>query len=397
MYNFNELVDSFLIEADPVSSAPQWLADLIKKYNELYGKQGETVSLSDVETKIGPLFKGYITPDKLISIGLERAKIVDVLRRIYETIPSSKKPNTFETLKTAADATEASKIVGELANIKTPNDWQIKDTILLKAYETASQGVDRASAVALETYNQYTIFNTVQEMIKRRTNAFDRISSLKSPTTPFKNLLIDIFKTPEQYLSGQKKVTSDWSNIVDGVYITTICNIALNTKDLFQSLLQPPTQQTTNAANKQSVARNVRSNIGRSQAASRTSNFNTFSQQPQPVNASLEYFTQLVEQLLDEQTPGKDYTKDQAAYTNFYINGILPDDIANSKDENNKQIIYNIKKINELLTPEAKKLIASLRDIAQYEKKKAGTGERIAGAQQALQGIASFAGAQLYT
>lgn len=411
MFNFNEIVDTLLLEEPAVpattgtpatvtNTSKQWINDLIKKYNELYSSKGDTAKAEDL-VKLWPLVKkGYITDSEIVSIGIERAKLLDVLRQIFNSSPfKTKKPSTYEELINVDDNV-ATSIVDKIKNIKSASEWSILDGDVSRAYNTAVQGADRAGAVALETYNQLTIFNTVQEMVKRRTNVYDRISALKSPTAPFKALLSDIFKTPEQYLSGQKKITSDWSNIVDGVYVTTICNIALNTKNLFQSLLQSPPQQNTD--NKQLIARNVRANVGRSQAASRTSNFTNFSQQP--VNASLEYFSQLVEHILTEQNaptsatqPVKDYTKDESAYTNFYVNGILPADIISSKDENNKQIVYNIKKISELVTPEAQKLIASLRNIAHYEKQKPGAGERIAGAQQALQGIASFAGAKLYT
>lgn len=399
MYNFDKFVNSVLTEQEPVPAAdttisnPQWVKNIVNKYNELYSSKGDSVREEDV-AKLWPLVvKGYITDNEIISIGIERAKILDILKQIYATF--SNKPKSFDELKKADEKT-ISSIIDKIKATKTPEAWNIEDGNVIRAYNIARAGADRASAVALETFNQSTIFNTIQEMVKRRTNAFDAISHLKSPTTPFKSLLQDIFKTPEQYLSGQKKITSDWNNIIDGLYVTAICNIALNTKDLFQSLVQPPKQETTNTVDKAAIARNVRANVDKSQAASKTSNFANFSQQP--VNASLEYFSQLVEQVLLEQTsPVKDYTKDETAYNNFYINGTLPVDIPASKDENGKPVVYNIKKISELVTPEAQKLIASLRSIAHYEKAKPGAGERLAGAQQALQGVASFAGAKLYT
>jgi len=474
MFNFNELVNNFLVELGPApvptpaaTSNPEWFKNIVTVYNKLYKSKGDEVKEDDLD-KLWPLItKGYITDGEIINIGIERAKILDVLKQVYNTFTSTK-PKSIEDLKTA-DVTKITNIINKLNTYKLPDDWGIGDGNVLRAYNIAKSGADKASAVALETFNQLTIFNTVQEIVKRRTNAFDRISVLKSPTTPFKSLLQDIFNTPEQYLSGQKKITSDWNDIVDGLYVTTICNIALNTKDLFVSLVQPSTPEEV--ADEKELLQNVPTDqelqqgpqpkvndtyqskrvlykmipisgkpvwhkfnkntkkfspITRNLAKSITKRWQA--KQAQPVNSSLETFTNLVESILIEVNTGpgtmqggnqtytptaapatpttttpatptttKDYTEDKTAYTNFYLNGILPNDVSNSKDENNKQYIYNIKKISELITPEAQKLIASLRNISHYEKKGAGAGERIAGAQQALQGVAAFGGAQLYT
>ena len=465
MYNFNELVDSLLLENPAATTAPattapattapattapaaatvttttsntQWINELIKKYNELYSSKGDIVKEEDL-AKLWPLVvKDYITDDEIISIGIERAKILDILKEIYNSF-TGKKPNDFVDLVNNADAKKTTDIVNRLKAVKTPEDWSMKNGDVIRAYNIARSGADRASAVALETFNQSTIFNTVQEIVKRRTNAFDAISVLKSPTTPFKSLLQDIFKVPEQYLSGQKKITSDWSNIVDGLYVTTICNIALATKDLYRSLIKPPEEvpEPQVAPDGKLIIKTKKTPIDgdvvvvnkgkpnqkeymyeKGKWVSYNETTKTWdtdvkrsasrAYQRQNVNASLNIFADLVNSVLLENeavatsvqpqpVQAKDYSKDEAAYTNFYLNGTLPDDVAKSKDVNGKPVIYNIKTISELITPEAQKLIASLRNIAHYEKQKPGTGERMAGAQQALQGVASFAGAKLYT
>jgi len=444
MLDFNEIINNFLLEADPVTSntQPQWFTDLLATYNKLFK---ENIDKNFVATKIYPAVVKRTDRGDITAMGINRARILDFLKPLFDKQEEKKKLGDLNLFLAKVDDTDetAKAKIKEIQKYKTSTDWNITYGEVLNAYNGAIEQVNTTSAIALETFNQLSVFNTVQEIVKRRTSVFDRVASLKSPTAPFKNLLQDIFKTPELYLSGQKEITSDWNSIVDNLYITTICEIALDTKKLFLSLIRPPevvpepeiapdgkikikTKKTpvdgdVVVVNKGKpnqkeylydkgkwISYNETTktwDVDTKRSASRA--FNRL-----PVNAGLELFAKLVEQVLFEvstdtstTTPAtttssistpKDYTKDEAAYNKFYLDGILPVDILRGKDESGKPIVYNIKKISELPTPEAQDLITNLRRISHYEKTKPGAGERLAGVSQAAGALASLGGAKLY-
>jgi len=474
MFNFNKLVNNFLVEEDPSAPAtgapptpaattalPVPLEELLTKYNSFFPT--EHLDINKFNSLIDGIYgikdTNYLTGAKVKPF-LKNIRLFDILYRLKQTYKLTTKDILFSTKDE-----DLKKYITAIIGNKNAKTWSVPESLDPKvqtAYNELAEEANKLGAVALATLNEKTILGAVQEIIARRSNAFASIMALQKPSTPFAGLLEKIFLTPEKYIAGQAAVTDDFKQVVDELYIEKLFNIALQTKELYKSLVKPPeivaepeitptgdvnivTKKTPvkgdkvetknskkrymfNGKNwlvwngKTYVLASKQQSVGAQQAFNR-----------QPVNAGLELFTSLVESILFEvntgpgtmqggnqthtatplptapvpatpaptlttpatTTPSKDYTADVTTYTNFFKNGTLPDEF--SKGPDGKQKIFNIKTISELGTPESQNLINSLQGIAQYTKSKDGVIAKTAAATSALQSVAAFGGAKLYT
>ena len=317
--DFKALVENLLFEAVNIPNVPagNWVYDLINEHEKLF--LGSTTT-SDFNQKfdncLSQIFRTPLRPSK------NSVKPCLPLERIYDVfVQIAKTPTVYSNLKNLSKTTfftdpevekEGKRI---LQNIIQQQQWELSDPEVKYAYDALIAENELLAKAALETYFNKSIIETVNEVVKKRTDVFSRLSVIRNPFgSPFLNLIKDALLNPEQYASGSKKVTGDFKQIVDDLYFNQLLKIGLTAKNLFKSKFS---QQTTN---------------------------------------STEYLKML----------------------------------------NNTLGGYTLKEIDSMGTEESLALIQALRDIAVYERKKVGRGERLKYAGQAMSALAGAAGAKLY-
>lgn len=383
MFDFNEIVNTLLLEADPVTgpdkeATPEeknTASDTIKKspwFQKIIAKHAE-LKYGQIDDKL---------QDSIIQVALTQYPTdTDILRifggiRVYDTLVQILNTRKSGTAKVAYInepdfAKNGDLIANKIASLQ-PGKWGVTDPENVKRYERVKGSIDKQAAIALNTYNNLSIFDATQQIVKRRTDLLSRIANLKNPSQPFAKVITDIFQSPEQYLSGQKAVSTDFSDLVDGLYVKDIINIAVAAKDFYATELD--TLKNSTAVDRNTYRK--RGEGGRFVKA--------------PVTP-------------ETQRRLKEIKQNTQAYLNFINNKPVQYNVITKKGTETGEVkttepgAYTIGKIQEIETPEAVALISALRSIAQYDRTKPGVSQRMAGAQQALQGVAAFGGAKLYT
>lgn len=317
--DFKALVENLIFEVATIPNVPpgNWVYDLINEHENMF--LGSTTT-SDFNKKfdncLSQIFRTPLRPSK------NSVKPCLPLERIYDVfVQIAKTPTVYSNLKNLSKTTffADSEVEKEgkriLQNIIQQQQWELGDPEVKYAYDALIAENELLAKAALETYFDKSIIETVNQVVKKRTDIFSRLSVIRNPFgSPFLNLIKDALLNPEQYASGNKKITGDFKQIVDDLYFNQVLKIGLTAKNLFKSKFP---QQATN---------------------------------------STEYLKML------SNTLGG----------------------------------YTLKEIDSMGTEESLALIQALRDIAAYERKKAGRGERLKFAGQAASAITDFAGASLY-
>lgn len=467
MFNFTNLVTNTLLKEQTSPVVPDWLQNIIKKHSEVYSdvKEARLESLFGIANKR----PRPSAPD--LRNDIDAIRIIDILKRLADAM--DQRPTTYEEFLNKLQETKIAQmgtgISDEITRITAPTkaDWGIKDITINNQYKIARADADKTAAAALSIYNSKSVLEATKQIVTKRTNLWDRIGKLKSPTQPFTNLINDIFKFPKEYMSGSKKISSDFEEIVDSLYIQNLFRVGLAAKELFAAELanlkmSSNTQSSSKNETPEEMARRIRANVGRTRAGTQSSRFNQQTQNASTapssgvqrttiplnssgaatrttyrnVNASLDYFEQLVNSVLINevgvlttisqgmqrgakllrqgerlaQDPEyrqryedlkKRLKQDQANYDAF-LNGkpiqYKKIDPTTKKETNETGTAgpYTVRTITEMETPEAVELITALRAIAEYVRKGVGVGQRIQGANQALQGIWGMSGQKLY-
>ena len=328
MFSFSDTVASILLEAPPVPGAkkPKWLEDIIKKHAAL--------GLGDVDDNtydriLAAVFRpnqNRFTDNELENTYNVR-RIVDALEQ-YKQGTGDQKTLNRDIINSSepGDLQVGNKIAQKIQAYSSSEQWKLENPLTSSNYPRVEDKYDKMSAVALDTFSNKSIFDTVVEIVKRRTNVFDRISNLKSLTQPFANLILDIFRSPDEYIAGQKKVSADFFNIVDNLYVTSLFQIGKAAKDFYATqITRLKIEPTKESPDEQ--AKRIRSNVGRTQAGSQSSGYSQWAQNAgkppssstqwtgtqgtttqtgpgrtnttyRPVNSSLNYFEQLINVIL---------------------------------------------------------------------------------------------------
>lgn len=454
MFSFNNIVANILLEAGPATgtaettgqtqgqpdpsaaqttSNPKWLQDIINHHKKLGFSDIDSQMLDKILEVAFRQIQQRIA-DKQVEGVYDGVRILDAIER-FKKLASPDKiikgADLGRELLNNLDKQEfGNKIAADILKYQNGQQWIPKDPMVSEAWGKMLEGHDKLAAVALGTFNNTSVLETVKQIVKRRTNIFERISHLKSLSQPFTNLITDIFKTPEAYSSGQKKVTSDFSNIVDSVYITDLIQVALAAKEFFAAEIASKKTQPVETTNNQNTTNQPEADT-RLPSAYRNI----------PITQSLNLFdTYLNSILISEvgvfktaaqaigrgiQQAGKAITKnqrvaqaspqvqqryqqykqklkqDQANYDAF-LNGkqIQYKIVDPNTNQEGKDIgtagPYTVGVISKIETSEAKNLINALKKIAQYTRKGVGAGERLKYAGQAMSALAGIGGAKLY-
>jgi hypothetical protein len=452
MLNFTNLVESYLIEG-AVAGAPNWLNDIIKQHDNLFKTN---ISENDLQTAFNKSGPGYVAQQEIPNIQ-SFIRVIAVLNNLYKNSKTNKPSDLTTFYNTFGDINDPKAtqniLTDTIKKFNDKSDWTIAkfDSDLADIYDKWLGVADQQAKVALQTYNNDYILPATQKIITKRTSFFDRIARLKSPTQPFTNLIVDVFKYPEEYISGTRKVTQDFPDIVDNLYITNLFNVGLAAKNFFAAEItrlkvenntnntqnNPPPQQQTNQQQRQ--LNQQQTTAGRN--APRVSPPGSRGPRPTPTpsgappvpgqiqTAGLNLFDTYLNSVLIQEGPVgqavqflrnvggatkaaslspikqfpevfKRVFKDNANLMNFVTGRPVQ---YKRIDANGKEISgpngtgttdpenYIIGNISKMETTEAVELIKALRSIAEYTRKGIGAGERLKYGQQALGALAGAA------
>jgi hypothetical protein len=413
MVNFDTLVEKVLLNEAGVVGVPDWFQKIINKHRELFG-----IDITDED--ISDFFD--LLDDARISEtdGLKnynKIRILDFMKTFYDSMnPKPKDVNEFKNLLTNntnfANLPLVKKIL--LLNPTTKSQWELtnKNIADLKVRSETSAGQKGADALQNEYGNDF-IIPAVQKIINKRIGFFTRVAKLKSPTTPFANLINDVFKNPEQYESGAKRFTSDFE-AVDKFYIDNLIEIAKAAKQFYasemariklspeqlggflesftmwvddilneapltsalQAGLARANQISSQPVQQQPADKNqVLRNIAASRTARQASNFNNKQISPQ-VTKDLKQ-----KELQDIPNRILYFSGQPIKFKKFKVVN------ANKIEETDKEITITplkVSQISQLKTPEATALSQALSKVAEYTKSRMGAGELIKKTGQAL-------------
>jgi hypothetical protein len=417
MFNFTKAVSNILLEQD--QQLPDWFNNILQKHDQLGFSR---TKLLNNDTKLNEIWvkvagKNYVAGSKDIGPFVNEIRIFDLLRLLYEQTADKTKTTTWPAFKAhMSDSSDKDyknyqttcetlyKQISGL-NVNNRDNWPpAQSTKLRAAYDSYIENTANQAEKSLEEDAQLTnlsVIDAVQQIINRRIQVLVRVLSFKSPTKPFNTLIKDIFRTPELFKTGAKSYSKDFEGI-DDLYIKDVINVAMAAKEFYADTIaelkltqQEPQQQNVNTSlnlfdkfvgdilneydqtfSKKRLLRNLAAN----RAALQASNFkDTSIQEPQ------------IDQQEKERIKQQLYTialKDVQNRMNF-LEGIPVQyklvDIQTGKETNETRVIdsskeYSVGNIIQLKKEgniKAAALVDTLSQIATYERKSPGAGERM--------------------
>ena len=261
MFNFQQLVESILLEAfnpsvlegiigqpKQVSSPNEWLYDLLDLHSKLF--PSIPIESRALTNCFSSALGTYNSKPKVNIIKncapLER--VYDVFYKVAQQTKNKIVATSLQEFASNSDIQTAGEAV--YANIPQNGPWELTNPDVINAYNVFMAEKDLLAKAALETYYKKSILQTVNEAVKKRTDVFSRISVVRTPFgQPFANLLKDALINPEQYASGNKKVTNDFKQIVDDLYFKQIIAIGLTAKEFYKSVAGQNPSNTINYEN----------------------------------------------------------------------------------------------------------------------------------------------------
>jgi len=247
--NFKVLVENLLIEAyspqdlqtiltssgAAIPSTNNWIEDIVELHNKMF---------SQIDIKQDRLRNCLVNGTTTYNAAPKINTIQDCvpLERLYDIFYSVAKKAKVTDIKQLAKFDGSSFYQTLLTSTQNgTGTWELQDSNVRKAYDRYMNQFDVLSQAALETYYNNSIIQTINEIVKKRANVFARISAGRSPFgAPFQALIKDILIYPDQYAAGNKKITSDFKQIIDGVYLSQLIRVGLAAKQFYETVSQPP-------------------------------------------------------------------------------------------------------------------------------------------------------------
>lgn len=413
MFKFSDVVKDVLFEVDgapetPTAAAltpeptntgplqkPEWFTKILEKHKELFN-----TDIPDDRTLRTIYAIAIKRPSKSDILQVAKyVRILDVLTNIYNTLPD--RPKNIATFFDKSKDSEAGiQLANEISKVSQENKytWEIENGLVRNAYNLARSDADKNAAVALATYNNQSILETTKQIVTKRTSVWDRIINIKSPTQPFTLLITDIFKYPEDYMAGRRKVSGDFQEIVDGIYPQNLFNVGLAAKEFFAAEIARLKMEPSE--NEEPTQQNASLNLFDSYVdAVLIKEKGVVPTLVQGARRGLKLLRQ-GERLGNDPEYRQRYTQlknrlkqDMANYVHFLKGEPIEYKKLDAEGKETGQIgttvpqQYTIGQISKLETPEAQNLITALRGIAEYVRKNIGLGQavkRTAGALGAL-------------
>jgi hypothetical protein len=472
MFNFNAIVDTIILEAQAntklgqVISNPPFLG-LFDVYKATFGI--DLANDPNLETALNLVLtsgqriasRDVLAPAIPIMDAFEGVHTYLVGQNSYNLKTKTDLDSFLEEIQTAKNnSTDWSKIesivntaITNIKNVQTsdPLDYRPSSPKTAAAHRTLTSEFDKLSQTAVEQLGRDTIQNAIQKIITKRVSVSNRILAGKGIRKPFQStLLIPLFDYYKNYTTGggiiYDKIPGDFKDAVDQLSIDKIINVAILSGEYYLSLLRKQMaaagQQQQVQQNKQQQNKNIRANVGRSQAGNQSSGFKAWAQSPQgqgptvaaapagappsPVNASLLTFDDYARELLGEANPQRGLTKDvydgtaraigTARLSDFVLfikegkSLWLPETQQQQGQQQTQQqqgqqqtqqrqsgpVIYNLETISKDTSKEAQALYTALRSMAYYTRETSGFGYRSQQLGKAMGSLAQVGGAKLY-
>lgn len=356
MVNFRQLVESLLLEAYTAGVFfPEKFGAVIKKYNDNAKIPPNNLPTIDSDAEI----KKFYDEVKGNSISVSTDNLypyldfLNIMCHLVQSVPLSGNKTDFNSFATEVNKLSELKISGVIDTTTTdiiskPPATHPKIGAYLKNLQT------RGADALISEYGNNFVIVAVQQIVKKRIDFFTRLSKLKSPVTPFTNLIYDVFRYPLEYKSGAKKFTSDFKE-VDGFYIRDLIDIALAARDFYGAEITGLKTEGTGVS-PDSILETAISNNSNS------------------IAGKIAFLSGQPMKYKKVDNAGKEIDPEiELENTNYTVNAIM-----------------------RIKTTEAQKLVGLLSKFAEYERTKPGAGERLKYATQAASSIAGFGGAKLY-
>jgi hypothetical protein len=431
MFNLTDLVSDILLEIDgtaqgqPVPQTPKWLTDLINHHNKIFGTN---IQINELNSLYGIGVAESRVNQKDMPVLSKSIHLLVVLRSIIanNTATKTTRPKTLQQFISQFPDGDNQSIqvttTADVLKLQNEDQWKIEDfdAVVAKAYQTWLEEANKMTSAALETYGNEFILPAVQKIIANRISVWDRLTRLKSPTQPFTNLITDVFKYPKEYIAGKRKVSGDFPDIVDDLYLQNLFSVGLEARNFFAAeILRLKTQPDDQAGsetdnqqqnqNQQQTNTNPQNLINPNQEFSDSLNlfdtyYNSILIQEGPIGNFVQNVKNVagavkggIKQAVQTKNPQafkQEFQKLQEDLNNlmFFVTGksikykkINPDTLeetGQTGDTDPKN--YTVSSIMKMKSQEAINLIRALRDIAMYTKKKTGAGQAIGKAAGAL-------------
>lgn len=325
--------------------------------------------------------------------------------------------------------------IRQLPEGSRPLDYDPVHPNVNRATNTLRNESEKLAQTAVESLYNDTIFNAITKIIAKRTNVFERISSLKGVRRPFSNNLIKpVLLSWRKYTTlgepgrninwekalaplygnWQKKVSGDFNKIVDGVTADNLITIAVLAGEYYLSLLrnviveqgatnneslsfedlcnlilnEAPLQSAADiamqkadaavAADKQATRARILKNVGQTRKAIQSSKFGQKTPSKADTSAqgnkTPEGATPLTQKEYDDISRGLGDGEMQD-HRDFIIGG---------KSRYLGKTVFNLGTISKDPSREAKALLKAIKDIAYHIRK-------TPGANNVLKGISALA------
>jgi len=234
-FSFQNLVESLLFEAVP-ETAPDWYKDVFNHFKKYTNTNDDPTKLPDPGSDLFNIISVGISSGSINTgvIPLTYIPIVDLFR-LLKNASGGAGNNVNSFIKAVNKTDKVKNVIDNFLKTDIVN-YKPQDKDVVQYARKMNDAIDIAAKAALSTYNNKSIVDAVNEMVKKRTNAWTRISALRNPWgSPFQNFIREILLNPQQYAGGTKKIPGDFTQIVDSLYVQSLIRIGVTAQEYYKS------------------------------------------------------------------------------------------------------------------------------------------------------------------
>lgn len=425
MFNFKDLVSNILLEQEPAPGNAtiqdlqqvDGFKNLIKVYRDQYGSEP---NILDIEKAIGIIQGGKYIAAKYTNIGY--IPFIDAFAQIFAQIPDNNKrrytmPQIYDIVLKSPE-TYDSVFKNTLARVQqstSVQDYQPINPDVNKAARTLNSEVQKLSQTAIQSLGTETVHTAISKMIAKRVSVMDRVMGLKGLVRPFDaSLIAPILHQFKKYVGVKgwhKRIPGDFSKMVDDISASNLLNVAVLASDYYIHLLKTKYLTTTQPQGEgytpfEGLYQNIILEMPLKSSAEIGKEIAGGQRRPMGVDPEKNKWTkgQYNKDFDKKLQPPKNnlpnLNEQQIEKIANQIGNTVDPDYKSFLDRGISQFLpgikYDLNTISKDPSKEAKDLYGALTDMAYYVRKKDTSGDRLGYAQQALAGLAGFAGHSLY-
>jgi hypothetical protein len=394
-----------------------WVKSLLSDLSTYYGDYASSAAL--VERLYSYTNVGFLAQK---NIDLDYYAVQDLLRQLYSlksVNPEGVARRTVLQWKDFVAAVQKNISTPEVSAVfkdwedqskKDPSEYVIRDSAIYKYYYAKLKEKDIAAIAAYETYKTYTIYEALRKILERRLNAGSQfqakvINPLVNRVVPmvgkpqYEQVLLSVLLHPEKYANAENSFPESFTKDCD-IRPEILKNIGLLCEQFYLSQLPRLFELTAKKEAEKASAAQPEFNFEDVQVrrgditkyisfAERYNEltkinelvklsdiWNSFKQNvtrgPAAAQAAHNNFTQYFKKLTFKPTEKPEYQmfiKQGIIKTNTssFDTSITPSKVIDSTaiQLNNKPLIYTLEVIDKLNTPESKRLVDSIKSVAE--------------------------------